>query len=199
MSWTDEQIAQLRKLHGEGMSFALISEIVGHTRNSCIGKARRLELPMRVTLKAKNCEPKPKGQKRKYISFLRTAGSTNTLRVVESVQTDLPTFQCDVVPLNKTLDDLGRNDCRYIAGDPVTGGAGIYCGHPVHLRSYCAEHFARCYVEPQKRWGGPGQAISRKSAVSIHRKNVSVDSGNLSAADQARPDLALASVETEVA
>lgn len=152
MSWTDEQIEQLRKLHGEGMSFSLISEVVGHTRNSCIGKARRLDLPMRVTVKSKSGEPRPKLEKRRYFSIVRANGNTPNLRVIETVKTDLPTFRCDVLPLNKSLDDIGRNDCRYISGDPVTDGPGIYCGHPAVKRSYCAAHFERCYVEPRKRW-----------------------------------------------
>lgn len=150
-SWTDEQSALLRKLHGEGLSFALISDEVGHTRNSCIGKARRMDLPMRVTLKSKNAEPRPKQERRRYISIVRANGNTPNLRVVETVQTDLPTFRCDVEPLNKALDEIGREECRYIAGDPREGA--LYCGHPAVKRSYCAAHFARCYVEPLKRWG----------------------------------------------
>jgi hypothetical protein len=199
MSWSDEQIELLRKLHGEGMSFALISEQVGHTRNSCIGKARRLELPMRVTVTSKNEEPRPKGQKRRYFSIVRASGNGDKLRILETVQTDLPAFQCEVVPLNKTLDDLGRDDCRYIMGDPVADGAGIYCGHPAVKRSYCQAHFECCYIEPKKRWCAPIQAVSGKKPVSIHRKVVPVDSGNLFAADQSNLDLGLASPETEAA
>lgn len=199
MSWTEEKIETLRRLHADGVSFALISEEVGMSRNSCIGKARRLELPLRVTVKAKNGEPKPRGHKRRYVSIVRAAAS-GTLKVVETVETDLPQFQCDVVPLNKTLDEIVREDCRYITGDPLTDGAGIYCGHPVFKRSYCAEHFARCYVEPRKRWGAiPHQAISRTNPDPIHGKMVSVDSGNLSDADQANANLALATFETEPA
>jgi GcrA cell cycle regulator len=198
VSWTEEKIETLRRLHADGVSFALISEEVGMSRNSCIGKARRLELPMRVTVKAKNGELKPRWQKRRYVSIVRAAAS-GTLKVVETVETDLPQFQCDVVPLNKTLDEIGREDCRYITGDPLTDGAGIYCSHPVYKRSYCADHFARCYVEPRKRYGATqDQAISRQTADSIHGKMVSVDSGNKTRAGQSYGDLGLAS-ETEAA
>jgi hypothetical protein len=153
MSWTDDQIAQLRKLHSEGVSFSLIAEQVGHTRNSCIGKSRRLELPMRVTLKSKNGEPKPKGQKRRYFSIVRANGKNESLRVLETVQTDLPLFKCDVIPLNKCLDDLLAGECRYVTNDPHDGA--LYCGHQVYKRSYCRDHFDRCYVEPHKRRGTP--------------------------------------------
>lgn len=151
MSWTDKQVEQLRKLHREGMSFALISDLVGHTRNSCIGKARRLELPMRVTVKSKTPET-PKKAKRPYLRVVRANGNTPMLRVIETVETDLPKFQCEVVPLNKSLGELRSGDCRYITGDPLKDGPGLYCGHPTFKRSYCVDHFNRCYVEPQKRW-----------------------------------------------
>ncbi|MFK4647190.1 hypothetical protein ABIF96_005764 [Bradyrhizobium ottawaense] len=193
MSWTEEKVETLKRLHGEGVSFTLICEAVGMTRNSCIGKARRLELPMRVTVKAKNGEPRPKGQRRPYLRVVRANGDTDKLRVIETVQTDLPTFRCDVVPLNKTLDEVGVGSCRYITGDPLADGPGLYCGHPAVKRSYCEAHFARCYIEPQKRWGAPAKAISRTNLDSIHGKMVSVDSGNLSDADQTAADLALAS------
>ena len=166
MSWSDEQIELLRKLHGEGLSFALISEHVGHTRNSCIGKARRLELPMRVTVKSKNSEPRAPGQKRRYFSVVRANGNTNKLRVLETVTTDLPEFLCDVVSLNKSLEDLSRDDCRYISGDPAKDGPGIYCGQPAFKRSYCAAHFDRCYVEPHKRWGSSVKARMTRTATS---------------------------------
>jgi hypothetical protein len=198
MSWTEEKVDTLRRMHTEGASFALISDATGMSRNSCIGKARRLDLQMRVTVKTKIGEPKPKGQKRPYIRVVRAAGNTSTLKIIETVETDLPQFSCDVVPLNKTLDEIASG-CRYITGDPLADGPGLYCGHPVHKRSYCAEHFARCYVEPQKRWGAQrDQALSRKNPDSIHRKMVSVDSGEVLLPDRVQINLGLAS-ETEPA
>ncbi|WLB49211.1 GcrA family cell cycle regulator [Bradyrhizobium ottawaense] len=164
MSWSDEQITKLRALHSEGMSFALIAEQIGHTRNSCIGKARRLELPMRVTLKSKKGEPKPKSDKRRYFSIVRAAAKGNKLHVIETVQTDLPLFKCDVLPLNKCLDDLLAGDCRYVTNDPRDGAR--YCGHPAHKRSYCRTHFDACYVEPQKRWGAPSSTGYRDRSTS---------------------------------
>lgn len=196
MSWSDEQVELLRKLHGEGLSFALISEQVGHSRNSCIGKARRLELPMRVTVKSKNDEPKPKGQKRRYFSVVRANGNSDRMRVLETVQTDFPEFKCDVIPLNKSLDDLDAGSCHYITGDPVAEWPGIYCGHPVYKRSYCVDHFARCYIEPRKRWGAPS-GIAQNGHFHPPKK-ASVDSGNKAGADQAGADLGLAP-ETEAA
>ena len=44
MSWTDEQMAQLTTLWNEGKTGSEISEVMGISRNSVIGKAHRLGL-----------------------------------------------------------------------------------------------------------------------------------------------------------
>ncbi len=36
--------------------------------------------------------------------------------------------------------------CQYLFGDPK--GAWRACGRPVARRSYCAEHYERCYLRP---------------------------------------------------
>ncbi len=38
--------------------------------------------------------------------------------------------------------------CQWIEGEPDRG-AYSFCGKPVLKRSYCAEHYARCYVKPK--------------------------------------------------
>lgn len=47
MDWTDDIIDQLRTLWDEGHSTAEIGRRLGTTKNSCVGKARRLGLPAR--------------------------------------------------------------------------------------------------------------------------------------------------------
>lgn len=51
LSWTDERIALLKKLWGEGKSAAEIAKALGGglTRNAVIGKAHRLKLSNRVS------------------------------------------------------------------------------------------------------------------------------------------------------
>ena len=57
MSWTDERIATLRKLWGEGLTASQIADVFGDvTRNAVIGKVHRLGLKSRtkVTRKTAN-------------------------------------------------------------------------------------------------------------------------------------------------
>lgn len=44
INWTSDAITLLRKLHGEGLSAALIGEQIGTTKNAVCGKAHRLGL-----------------------------------------------------------------------------------------------------------------------------------------------------------
>jgi len=44
--WTDDRVEQLRTLRAEGLSFSKIAaRIGGISRNGCIGKASRMEMP----------------------------------------------------------------------------------------------------------------------------------------------------------
>ena len=63
MSWTDERVALLRKMWGEGKTAAEIAkELGGVTRNAVIGKAHRLKLSNRLSPIQQNTKkvvPKP--------------------------------------------------------------------------------------------------------------------------------------------
>jgi hypothetical protein len=157
LEWTEERIALLRRMHRDGCSFSEIGDALGVSKNACIGKAGRLGLEKRrVGARSGSRKPKdPRGKPEKvaHKTVLRVvrAGYGSGLRIASSVSADLPIFTCvDPDSLNKSLDDLGAHECKYIAGDPRDGA--LYCGHPIFERSYCQAHFERCYVEPQKRW-----------------------------------------------
>lgn len=68
----------------------------------------------------------------RQIFILRTTGVT-TLRPKRKV----------------TIMDLRYGSCRYVIGDDEDLGA-LYCGDPVHKRSYCKDHFKLCYYKPEK-------------------------------------------------
>jgi hypothetical protein len=156
LTWTDERVTLFKQMHEQGYSFSAMGEALGISKNACIGKAARLKLPARrVSVdrprqKRKPRYPKVKAASKPKLRIVR-AGYGSGLRIAKSVTLDLPIFTCvDEGSLTKTLDDLGVNECKYIAGDPQEGA--FYCGHPIFKRSYCHDHFDRCYVEPLKRW-----------------------------------------------
>ena len=58
MDWTDDRVALLKRLWGEGKTAAEIaSELGGVTRNAVIGKAHRLKLSNRVSPIQQNKKP----------------------------------------------------------------------------------------------------------------------------------------------
>jgi hypothetical protein len=153
VTWTDQQVEHLRRLYDEGLSYALIGATIGMSRCACIGKARRIGLPMRVVSQTVRPTPKPKAAKRPYVRVVRASGNSTAFRLIESVETDLPQFQCEVIPLNKTLDELRGDECRYIAGDPLKDGPNLYCGREAKPgSSYCLGHHYRVWVRPEKRF-----------------------------------------------
>ena len=58
LEWTDERVAQLTQLWDEGHSTSEIGRRLGITKNSVVGKARRLDLTMRRAPAPKKIEPK---------------------------------------------------------------------------------------------------------------------------------------------
>jgi hypothetical protein len=175
--WTEELVSRFIKLHSDGLSFVAIGEALGLTKSACIGKAGRLKLPARrksadrPRQERKPREPNVKAVNKPKLRIVR-AGYGNGMRLDLSVTTDLPIFTCvDEGSLNKTLSELGPNECKYIAGDPRE--AALYCGHPIYKRSYCVEHFARCYVDPVNRPAAPaspgyqGQAPTERNQLGL--------------------------------
>ncbi|MCA0451754.1 MAG: GcrA cell cycle regulator, partial [Proteobacteria bacterium] len=47
MDWTPEQISELTRLWGEGLTTAEIGKRLGISKNAVVGKAHRLNLPAR--------------------------------------------------------------------------------------------------------------------------------------------------------
>jgi hypothetical protein len=155
--WTDElrsEVKEMWRTHSAAeIAVALQQRGYNFTRNSIVGLIHRAGLTIEQKTEARRRRPPAPRRKREHRSVLRIvkAGYGNGMRVTKSVASEMPSFECiDVAPLNKTLLELGPNDCRHIAGDPRDGV--LYCGRPIHQRSYCAAHFSRCYIEPLKRW-----------------------------------------------
>lgn len=129
MSWTDDRVALLKKLWGEGKTAAEIaSELGGVTRNAVIGKAHRLKLSNRVS---------PIQQNKK-------------VAVVANETAARPPKRIQKVPLQdnrqgKSLTDLKPQECRWPLGDPREESFG-FCGYKIIAGlPYCAEHAKLAY------------------------------------------------------
>ena len=132
MNWTDERVALIKKLWGDGKTAAEIAkELGGVTRNAVIGKAHRLKLSNRtspiqpvkkIKIQAHNQNtPTEKRPPRKFVeSALQVKGG---------------------VPLT----ELAAGQCRWPQGDPREAEFG-FCGGPgVPGLPYCPEHAKIAY------------------------------------------------------
>jgi GcrA cell cycle regulator len=143
--WTEARIETLRRLWARGdFSCSGIAEEMGDgiTRNAVIGKIHRLGLTGKIygairtyirrtpeqieaTRRAQN-ERRRERRRSQRVTIVKPPVNLEALRCVE------------VIPLGKTLLELGPNDCRYPYGD----GPFTFCGQPQFKgSSYCGGHF----------------------------------------------------------
>lgn len=153
MSWTDDRVALLKKLWGEGKTAAEIaSELGGVTRNAVIGKAHRMKLSNRVSPIQQN----------KKIKKAAEAASAAPTKAPAAANTSVPPApaaekpvvkrgrkkqEAPVVNKGKRLDliELSGSMCRWPMGDPRDDNFG-FCGcSAVPGLPYCAEHAAVAY------------------------------------------------------
>jgi GcrA cell cycle regulator len=137
VSWTDERVALLKKLWGDGRTAAEIARSLGagFTRNAVIGKAHRLKLSSRMSpISSSMSKAKPANTQRAPIQRLKHAAP--------------PPVKIDVKGIK--LIDLKERMCRWPLGDPQDPNFN-FCGcNTVPGLPYCADH-ARMAYQVNKR------------------------------------------------
>ena len=129
MSWTEERVALLRKMWGEGKTAAEIAkELGGVTRNAVIGKAHRLRLSNRVSPIQQNTR-KP----------ARVVEGRNAGRAARAAQI------AEIQVKGITLAELKEKMCRWPLGDPKEPDF-LFCGcAAVPGLPYCGDHARVAY------------------------------------------------------
>ncbi|MFP4314085.1 MAG: GcrA family cell cycle regulator [Alphaproteobacteria bacterium] len=132
MSWTDERVALLKKLWGEGKTAAEIASTLGGvTRNAVIGKAHRLKLSNRMSPIQTNKKPK-------------TPANTSKPPAAPVKRTRKKDI---FIPKGKGLSlmELAPNMCRWPSGDPQEDDFG-FCGElSAAGLPYCEDHARVAY------------------------------------------------------
>lgn len=152
-NWTDERCEKLRELWSTGASCREIAKVLGGdlTRNSVIGKARRMKLPPRVLFDPKTNkryingrQPKPEAKKSiKFGVFQPGIGRPTLPEPIPGDTAPLkgsawaPLAGSNPVPL--VAIDGG---CRWPIGEDRPYR---FCGEPTHRGVYCAAHRALAY------------------------------------------------------
>lgn len=134
MSWTDERVALLKQLWGEGKTAAEIAKVLGDgiTRNAVIGKAHRLKLSSRLSPIQQNAPKKAKAE---------SAAPRAPKPAVK-----LPEFKGKGI----NLIDLDSRMCRWPVGDPKDENFN-FCGcDAVAGLPYCEDHCRAAYQVPTR-------------------------------------------------
>ena len=123
-AWTEERLAQLRKLWDEGLSISQIGDALGVSRNAIAGKAHRIGLPKRPSPISKTAKETKKPAKPK------------------------PAAEPENLPLRLELRKLkwSRSKCCWPSGDPKLSGF-TFCGDAVVPgKPYCLKHCEEAYT-----------------------------------------------------
>ena len=123
-AWTEERLAQLRKLWDEGLSISQIGDALGVSRNAIAGKAHRMGLPKRPSPISKTAKETKKPAKPK------------------------PAAEPENLPLRLELRKLkwSRSKCCWPSGDPKLSGF-TFCGDAVVPgKPYCLKHCGEAYT-----------------------------------------------------
>ena len=129
MSWTEERVALLRKMWGEGKTAAEIAkELGGVTRNAVIGKAHRLRLSNRVSPIQQNTK-KPSRIAEMKAAAKAAAAVPRAVIQVKGIK----------------LSELKEKLCRWPLGDPKEPDF-LFCGcQAVPGLPYCGDHARIAY------------------------------------------------------
>ncbi|MDZ4761938.1 MAG: GcrA family cell cycle regulator [Alphaproteobacteria bacterium] len=161
MGWTEERVAELKKLWAEGHSASQIAKRLGSvTRNAVIGKVHRLGLSGRATpsrpvkRSPRLAQPKPHHLPRQA-SPARNGATGLAVRQSVSIA-PLPLPDANIEPLllpngdMVTVMTVKDSMCKWPIGDPADSTFG-FCGRgSCHGSPYCADH-ARVAFQPAKK------------------------------------------------
>lgn len=143
--WTDQRIEQLKACLANGMSASEIGKEFGVTRNTIIGKARRLGLEF-------SRKPYRRGTAVHRPPVVRRAPLKPALRHAPAVPP--PTPEPEPIPIDdmaippeqrRTLLTLRKRECRWPVGDPLLDPQNFFfCGASrKDGSSYCPHHDRR--------------------------------------------------------
>ena len=153
MSWTEEKVAKLKELWGNGNTASQIAEIIGGiSRNAVIGKAHRLNLSAKIkTRTATSNQNFENSLNEKNVKIKRNRKSKFKSLIIEK----------DFEPENpKQLEELDENSCKWPIGHP-NEKSFYFCGRSsLKDFSYCKLHLLYAYQPKGKK-----EELSEKGEV----------------------------------
>ena len=163
-SWTDAMDRELRRCWAEGLSTASIGERMGMTKNSIVGRARRLDLRQRPSPIALRPAKTPPAAGETPVQPARVQRPSRAKLVPRTGRHGAfaPSSGATMARPERTTPNVrapvaASHTCRWIEGDPKAPGGPRWCGEPSAgttslTACYCARHAARAISRsPQDR------------------------------------------------
>lgn len=153
MNWTSDRTELLKKLWDDGLSASMIAAELGDTsRNSVIGKVRRLDLarrgsPANPGANSTRKPRKPKPSRDQHQPF-RLAPALPPIPLIEAPPT-IPdeSARCSIL-------DLEFSKCRWPVGDPSSPDFFFCGGKTIEGLPYCGYHSRIAYQPARERRAG---------------------------------------------
>lgn len=139
--WTDERIATLKRMWGEGATRSQIAAALGGgiSRNAVIGKAHRLGLASRPSPIIRDGRPSPMKGKRRARSLNADAATSAAAARKRQVAAPEPPKVQGYVPRPR----ISSRECAWPEGEALPYR---FCGAPtVEGKPYCTDHCRLAY------------------------------------------------------
>jgi hypothetical protein len=139
-SWSIGEIEKLRELMTRGLTFSKIADILGRTRNACIGRSHRLD-EIKLVRPTKHVVVKLPPVKKVKLAKPKKPAKPKKLKIVAVAPQ----------PQRKTervyLLELEHNQCRYPVAED-NDGQHLFCGKvKEETGAYCTKHRDIAYVK----------------------------------------------------
>jgi GcrA cell cycle regulator len=173
--WTDDRIVHLKTRWLQGVSTPAICRELGLSRNSVLGKIRRLsvvELSLsglrgKRPLAAENRHPSGRGPAdHPAVTPLCKQHQRPAWVILANPHVDDPRVDADISFSQRcSLLELNCSTCRWPEGNPASCDF-FFCGaEPVRGKPYCATHCARAYRPAEETAQRPPNARVRRAML----------------------------------
>ena len=158
MSWTDEDVQNLKKFWSEGLSTAEIGRLINKSKNAVVGKAHRLELSARPSPIKKKSSPAKKA----------SASSSDTK---PSSKQSAPVKAAPATKVVESKKKASGPLCQWPYGHPDSPEFK-FCLRPVmNGKPYCLEHSQIAYI-PASRKGEAREAERRAQLMAAEGQKI---------------------------
>ncbi len=146
MDWSPEQISELTRLWGEGLTTSEIGKQLGISKNAVVGKAHRLHLAARPS-PIKRTGPRPAV----FRTTVKVPGAPRVARAPRQPG-EAPAPRATSQPARWT-GEVSNNICKWPIGHPGDADFTFCTDKALVGKPYCAEHCALAFVKVKPKAG----------------------------------------------